>query len=81
MTQRKHALHTAGFWFKAARIHQEKGEMNEALIAMEQAYNHVEGALIEGVRCLRGTCPVGYFNSMTGERRQKFLNDFNHVSD
>lgn len=44
--ERRHAVFTAGYWFKAARVAQREGNWSEALLCMENAYNHVEGALI-----------------------------------
>lgn len=43
--KREHIVSSAGYWFRAARYHQDKGELSEALMCMENAYNHVENAL------------------------------------
>jgi hypothetical protein len=51
--ERKHAIATAGYWFRWARKAQEEGNMSEALIFMENAYNHTEGALV-ALRRLHG---------------------------
>lgn len=46
MTERtKFAVSTAGFWYTAARRYQAEGKMREALMAMENAFNHTENAL------------------------------------
>lgn len=39
------AVSTAGFWYTAARKYQAEGKMSEALMAMENAFNHTENAL------------------------------------
>ena len=39
------AVPTAGFWYTAARKYQAEGKMKEALMAMENAFNHTENAL------------------------------------
>jgi hypothetical protein len=44
--ERKHAVESAGYWFRWARKAQEEGNMSEALMFMENAYNHTEGALV-----------------------------------
>jgi len=55
--KRKHLVQSAGYWFDAARKAQLDGEMAVALIAMENAYNHVENALAgereRGTKALR----------------------------
>lgn len=43
--QRQHLIQSAGYWFNAARDKASEGLANEALMAMENAYNHVENAL------------------------------------
>lgn len=43
---RDHAVETAGYWFMAARHAQSAGKMADALLYMENAYNHTEGALV-----------------------------------
>lgn len=40
--ERKFFAPTIGFWYRAAREHQKKREMAEALMAMEQCFNHTE---------------------------------------
>lgn len=46
IANRKHAVGTAGYWFRAARAAQKDGQMAEALFYMENAYNHTESALV-----------------------------------
>ena len=43
--KRKHLVKSAAYWFNSARKAQNKGKMDEALMCMENAYNHVENAL------------------------------------
>lgn len=43
--ERHHILPSAGYWFKASRKAQAKGEHADAYGGMENAYNHVENAL------------------------------------
>lgn len=43
--KRQHLVETAAYWFYAARTHQEAGRWGYAMMAMENAYNHVENAL------------------------------------
>lgn len=43
--KREHLVESAAYWFDAAREAQDKGQMAEALMCMENAYNHVENAL------------------------------------
>lgn len=46
MSDRQHVVLSAGYWFKVARDHQNQGQMAEAIECMENAYNHVENALV-----------------------------------
>lgn len=43
--ERQHLVPSAAFWFKAARVHSAEGRHASAMLALEQAYNHVENAL------------------------------------
>lgn len=47
---RKHINEAAGHWFRAARQHQAAGRMDDALMCMENAYNHLENLLAVGMR-------------------------------
>ena len=51
---REHLVKSAGYWFNKARDHQCEGELAEALMAMENAYNHVENAAAAFKRALEG---------------------------
>lgn len=42
---RKHLVMTAGYWFEGSRKSQREGKSGEAVMCMENAYNHVENAL------------------------------------
>ena len=76
---RKHVLPGAAWWFNASRQEQRNGRPNEAIMAMEQSYNQVEGALCEAVRMMRLVAPAGFRKNMTGERWNKFLEQFEGV--
>jgi CMP-N-acetylneuraminic acid synthetase len=52
---RKFAVESAGFWFRAARMAQDEGRMADAVLAMEQAFNHTENALVAARRQLANT--------------------------
>lgn len=43
--ERPHILPSAGYWFKGSRKAQDAGQHAEAVMCMENAYNHVENAL------------------------------------
>jgi len=43
--KRRHLIESAGYWFKASRKSQKEMRFSEAILAMENAYNHVENAL------------------------------------
>jgi hypothetical protein len=46
IANRTHAVASAGYWFRAARDAQMAGAIGDALLFMENAYNHAEGALV-----------------------------------
>jgi hypothetical protein len=43
---RKCVVNTAEYWYGAARLAQAEGNMREALLYMENAFNHTENALV-----------------------------------
>ena len=43
--ERQHLIVSAGYWFKGSRKAQDEGKHAEAVMAMENAYNHIENAL------------------------------------
>lgn len=54
MTDRTFAIESAGYWFGEARRAQKEGRMSDALLCMENAFNHTENALAaERERCAK----------------------------
>ena len=45
LKNRKHLVVSAGYWFNSAHTDKQDYSSAERLLAMENAYNHVEGAL------------------------------------
>lgn len=50
MADRVFAVESAGFWHRSARLAQDRGDMREALLCMENAFNHTENALFAARR-------------------------------
>ena len=50
---RAHILPSAAYWFKGSRNAQDGGHGAEAVLCMENAYNHVENALAAAIVLLR----------------------------
>ncbi len=52
--KRKTLVTTAQYWFEASRRNQNAGDMEMAVMGMENAFNHTENALALAVKIIHG---------------------------
>jgi hypothetical protein len=52
--KRKTLVKTAQYWFEGSRNSQKAGDMEMAVMGMENAFNHTENALALAVRIIQG---------------------------
>lgn len=71
--ERSHVLASAGYWFQGSRNAQNDGHNAEAVMFMENAYNHVENALAAAIELLRDPLIGG---SRHEEKVDRFLAQF-----